>query len=87
MKFNHLKFHKTNCLKSQIVYYLIYTNNIFNHNMKNNLSMNSHLIGIDSNAKKTRISVNQESEVSGVQVVDDRSLGKVSHVSHILQEF
>ena len=52
-----------------------------------NISMTSHLIGIDSNAEKTRISVNQESEVSGVQVVDDRSLGKVSHVSHILQEF
>ena len=45
------------------------------------------LVWIDSDTEETRVSVNHESLVSFIQVVDDSSFGEVSHVGQIFQKF
>ena len=40
-------------------------------------------VWIHSDTKETRISINQKSDISFGQVVDDRSLRKISHVCQI----
>ena len=45
------------------------------------------LVRIDSDTEKTGIGVDQESDVSFGQVVDDGSFGKVSHVGQIFNQF
>ena len=37
--------------------------------------------------KLTRVGVDQESDISGVQVVDDSGFRKIGHVSHIFKKF
>merc|ERR1711917_105148 len=45
------------------------------------------LVGIDCNTEETRVGVNEENFISGLQIVDDRSFRKIGHVSHIFQKF
>ena len=45
------------------------------------------LVRIDSDTEETRVSVNHESLVSFIQVVDDSSFRKIGHVSQIFQKF
>ena len=45
------------------------------------------LVWIDSDTEETRVSVNHESLVSFIQVVDDSSFRKIGHVSQIFQKF
>ena len=43
-------------------------------------------VGVDSDTEETRVGVDQESSVSLVQVIDDGSFGKVSHVGQIFKK-
>ena len=45
------------------------------------------LVWIDSDTEETRVSVNHESLVSFIQVVDDSSFREVGHVGQIFQKF
>ena len=54
---------------------------------KQNLLTRKPFVGVDSNTEKSRIGVDQESDVTLRQVVDNRSLRKICHVSQILQKF
>ena len=45
------------------------------------------LVWIDSDTEETGVSVNHESLVSFIQIVDDSSFGKIGHVGQIFQKF
>ena len=45
------------------------------------------LVWIDSDTEETRVSVNHESLVSFIQVVDDSSFREIGHVCQIFQKF
>ena len=44
------------------------------------------LVGVDGDTEETGIGVDQEELVTGAQVVDNRGLRQVGHVSHILEQ-
>ena len=45
------------------------------------------LVGVDSDTEKTGIGVDQESDISFGQVVDDGGFREVGHVGQIFQKF
>ena len=45
------------------------------------------LVGIDCDTEKTGIGVDQESDISFGQVVDDGGFRKISHVCQIFNQF
>ena len=45
------------------------------------------LIGIDSDTEETRIGVDQKSDISFGQIVDNRGFRKISHVGQIFNQF
>lgn len=47
----------------------------------------SYLVGINSDAEKSGVCVDQKAEVARVQIVDNRGLREIGHVCHILQKF
>ena len=44
-------------------------------------------VWIDGDTEETRISVNHESFISFIQVIDDSSFGEVGHIGQIFQKF
>ena len=44
------------------------------------------LVGIDGDTEETRVGVDQETNITLRQVVDNRCLGEVSHVGQILKQ-
>ena len=45
------------------------------------------LVGIDSDTEETRVGIDQESDVTFGQIVDDRGFREIGHVSQILKQF
>ena len=45
------------------------------------------LVGVDGDTEETRVGVDQETNITLRQVVDNRCLGEVSHVGQIFKQF